>query len=123
MAMNQAVNELTAFVRELASRFPTHGIDSEVYVTAPGAEIAENHPLIESIDECHEAVFGEPPERDTVRWFSDASVLTRYGIATVNYGMSSGLPDPELGENLAISDLVKTTQVYALAAARVCGVA
>jgi hypothetical protein len=50
-------------------------------------------------------------------------VLTRYGIATVNYGTSSGLPDPVLGENLDIEGLVKTAQVYALVAARVCGVA
>ena len=44
------------------------------------------------------------------RWFSDASVLSRYGIATVNYGTSSGLPDAELGENLEIEGLVKTAE-------------
>ena len=63
------------------------------------------------------------PERDVTRWFSDASVLTRYGIETVNYGTSSGLPDAELGENLAVDGLVKTAEVYARAAMRVCGVA
>ncbi len=68
-------------------------------------------------------MFGSPPERDVVRWFSDASVLTRYGIQTVNYGTSSGLPDAELGENLAIDGLVKTAEVYARAAKRACGVA
>ena len=57
------------------------------------------------------------------RWFSDASVLTRYGIATVNYGTSTGLPDAELGENLDIDGLVQTAEVYARAAQRVCGVA
>jgi succinyl-diaminopimelate desuccinylase len=94
-----------------------------VYVTAPGAEIAEDHPLVHAVDAGHEAVFGEPPARDVTRWFSDASVLTRYGIATVNYGTSSGLLDTEKGENLDLGGLVKTAQVYALAAARVCGVA
>jgi hypothetical protein len=49
-------------------------------------------------------------------------VLSRYGIATVNYGTSSALPGAE-GENLAISGLVDTAKVYALTAARVCGVA
>ena len=39
--------------------------------------------------EAHEEVFGAAPERDVTRWFSDASVLTRYGIATVNYGTST----------------------------------
>ena len=56
------------------------------------------------------------------RWFSDASVLTRYGMPTVNYGTSSGLPDAELGENLEIDGLVKTAEVYARAAQAVCGV-
>jgi hypothetical protein len=61
------------------------------------------------------------PERDTVRWFSDASALTRYGIESVNYGTSSGLPDPVLGENLEIDGLVKMANVYALVAQQVCG--
>jgi acetylornithine deacetylase/succinyl-diaminopimelate desuccinylase-like protein len=99
------------------------GVDAEVYVTAPGAEIDEGHPLVAALGEAHAQVFGAPAERDVTRWFSDASVLTRYGIATVNYGTSSGLPDAELGENLSIDGLVKTAEVYARAAMKVCGVA
>ena len=98
------------------------GVDAEVYVTAPGAEIDGAHPLVGALGEAHEEVFGAPAEHDVTRWFSDASVLTRYGIPTVNYGTSSGLPDAELGENLAIDGLVKTAEVYARAAMRVCGV-
>ena len=64
-----------------------------------------------------------PPARDVTRWFSDASVLTRYGIATVNYGTSTGLLDTVKGENLEIDGLVKTAEVYARAAMNVCGVA
>jgi acetylornithine deacetylase len=110
-------------VRSLRERFPDYGVEAEVYVTAPGAEIAEDHPLVRAVEAGHEAIFGETPARDVTRWFSDASVLTRYGIPTVNYGTSSGLLDTERGENLDIDGLVKTAQVYALAAARVCGVA
>jgi acetylornithine deacetylase len=99
------------------------GVEAEVYVTAPGAEIEEGHPLVTAVAEAHGEVFGSAPDRDVTRWFSDASVLSRYGIATVNYGTSSGLPDAELGENLAIDGLVKTAEVYARAAMRVCGVA
>ena len=99
------------------------GVETEVYVTAPGAEIEDGHPLVAALGEAHEQVFGAPAERDVTRWFSDASVLTRYGIATVNYGTSSGLPDGELGENLSIDGLVKTAEVYARAAMSVCGVA
>ncbi len=68
------------------------GVEAEVYVTAPGAEIDEGHPLVSALGDAHAEVFGVAPERDVTRWFSDASVLTRYGIATVNYGTSSGLP-------------------------------
>jgi acetylornithine deacetylase len=99
------------------------GVEAEVYVTAPGAEIPADHPLVGAVERAHEEVFGAPPDRDVTRWFSDASVLTRYGIATINYGTSSGLPDPELGENLSIEGLVRTAEVYARTATRVCGVA
>jgi acetylornithine deacetylase/succinyl-diaminopimelate desuccinylase-like protein len=123
MPMANARAELGEFVRGLRERFPEHGIESEVYVTAPGSEIAEDHPLVAAIDEAHAEVFGEAPGRDTVRWFSDASALTRYGIESVNYGTSSGLPDPELGENLDIDGLVKIADVYARVAQTICGVA
>jgi acetylornithine deacetylase len=99
------------------------GVEAEVYVTAPGAEIEESHPLVGALDEAHQEVFGERAERDVTRWFSDASVLSRYGIATLNYGTSSGLPDAELGENLSVEGLVKTADVYARAAMKICGVA
>ncbi len=115
--MAEARREALEFARSL------EGVDAEVYVTAPGATIVESHPLVGAIDGSHAEVFGSPPERDVVRWFSDASVLTRYGIETVNYGTSSGLPDAELGENLAIEGLVKTAEVYARAVMRACGVA
>ena len=98
------------------------GVEAEVYVTAPGAEIEEGHPLVAALDLAHEEVFGSPPERDVTRWFSDASVLSRYGIATVNYGTSSGLPDAVLGENLEIEGLVRTAEVYQRVARTVCGV-
>ncbi len=113
--MADARREALEFARSL------DGVEAEVYVTAPGAEIEEGHPLVAALDGAHEEVFGAPPERDVVRWFSDASVLSRYGIATVNYGTSSGLPDAELGENLAVEGLVKTAEVYARAVMRVCG--
>jgi acetylornithine deacetylase len=121
--MPVARGEVLQLVRELDRRFPDYGVEGEVYVTAPGSEIAEDHPLVAAIDDSHAEVFGEPPERDVTRWFSDASVLTRYGIETVNYGTSTGLLDTEYGENLDIDGLVKTADVYARAARRICGVA
>jgi acetylornithine deacetylase len=121
--MGVARREVLEWVRSLASQFPDYGIEGEVYVTAPGAEIDEGHELVAAIDEAYEIVFGSKPERDVTRWFSDASALTRYGIPTVNYGTSTGLMDVELGENLEIDGLVQTAEVYALTAQRVCGIA
>jgi acetylornithine deacetylase len=121
--MGTARREVLEWVRSLGERFPDYGVEGEVYVTAPGAEIEEGHELVAAIDEAHESVFGAKPERDVTRWFSDASALTRYGIPTVNYGTSTGLMDVELGENLEIDGLVQTAEVYALTAERVCGVA
>jgi acetylornithine deacetylase/succinyl-diaminopimelate desuccinylase-like protein len=121
--MSVARGEVLEMVRGLSERFPGFGIEAEVYVTAPGAEIDEGHELVAAIDAAHGAVFGEPPGRDVTRWFSDASALTRYGIPTVNYGTSTGLMDVELGENLEIDGLVRTAEVYARVAMDVCGAA
>jgi acetylornithine deacetylase/succinyl-diaminopimelate desuccinylase-like protein len=118
-----ARREVLGLVHELAARFREYGVEGEVYVTAPGAEIAEDHPLVQAIDASHTEVFGAPPERDVTRWFSDASALTRYGVPTVNYGTSTGLLDTEYGENLEIEGLARMARVYALAAQRICGVA
>jgi acetylornithine deacetylase len=120
--MSQARTEVIDMVRGLAQRFPDYGVEGEVYVTAPGAEIEESHPLVAAISASHAEVFGEPPGQDVTRWFSDASALARAGIATLNYGTSTGLLDTTDGENLDIEGLVKTARVYALAAQEVCGV-
>jgi acetylornithine deacetylase/succinyl-diaminopimelate desuccinylase-like protein len=120
--MGTARREVLEWVRSLGERFPGFGIDGEVYVTAPGAEIDEDHELVAAIDRAHAEVFGSTPERDVTRWFSDASALTRYGIPTVNYGTSTGLMDVEKGENLEIDGLVKTAETYARVAMEVCGV-
>ena len=65
-----------ARVRAVARRaLPGYGIEGEVYVTAPGAEIDEGHRSSAAIDGAHAEVFGAPPERDVTRWFSDASAL------------------------------------------------
>jgi acetylornithine deacetylase/succinyl-diaminopimelate desuccinylase-like protein len=121
--MAVARGEVLDMVRGLAERFPDYGIEGEVFVTAPGAEIEEGHELVAAIDAAHAEVWGEPPARDVTRWFSDASALTRYGVPTVNYGTSTGLMDVELGENLPIDALAKTAEVYARVAMEVCGVA
>jgi acetylornithine deacetylase/succinyl-diaminopimelate desuccinylase-like protein len=121
--MTVARTQVVEMVRGLAERFPDYGIEGEVYVTAPGAEIEEGHPLVAAVSSAHAEVFGAPPDQDVTRWFSDASALSRAGVPTLNYGTSTGLLDTTDGENLDIEGLVKTARVYALAAMGVCGVA
>jgi acetylornithine deacetylase/succinyl-diaminopimelate desuccinylase-like protein len=117
----EARRDVKNFVMELQSRYPDYGIEFETYVSVPGAEIGEDHEMVKAIEACHQQVTGKLPERDTVLWCSDASVLTRFNVPTVNYGPSSGPRDQE-GEKVTIETLVNMTRIYALIAARICGV-
>ena len=119
--MNEARRDIHGVFLELEKKHPDWGLEFETYVSVPGARIAEDHPMIRAIDANHERVMGCRPEREVVTWCSDASVLTRYGIDTVNYGPSSGPRDAE-GEKVRVKTLVDVTKIYALTAAEICGV-
>ena len=93
--MSEARRDIHSVFLELQKRHPDWGLEFETYVSVPGARISEDHPMIHAIDSNHERVMGRLPEREVVTWCSDASVLTRYGIDTVNYGPSSGPRDAE----------------------------
>jgi acetylornithine deacetylase len=120
-SLADARRSLKTIVLDLQERFPDYQIDFETYISVPGAQIAEDHQLVKTIDAAHTRVLGSPPRRDTVLWCSDASVMTRFGIETLNYGPSSGPRDAE-GEKVAVETFVNITKVYALAAAEICGV-
>jgi len=121
MPMGEARRAVETLVADLRRRFPDAGLESEIYVTVPGAEIAGDHELVKAIDAAHRLLMERPPTRTTVAWSSDASVLSRYGIPSVNYGPSSGPRDAE-GEKVAIRTLVDMTRIYALTIADICGV-
>jgi acetylornithine deacetylase len=121
MPLKEVRVSIKQLVIELRKKHPDYGIEYETFVSVPGAEIAKDHPLVKTIEACHQRVLGAAPKHATVLWDSDASVMTRYGIETLNYGPSSGPRDAE-GEKVAIETLVNTTKVYALAAAEICGV-
>ncbi len=120
--MNEARREIQQLFLELEKQHPDFGLEFETYVSVPGARIDETHEMIRAIDGNHERIMGNPPEREVVTWCSDASVLSRYGVDTVNYGPSSGPRDKE-GEKVKIQTLVDITKIYALTAAELCGVA
>ncbi len=120
-SLADARRSVKTLVLDLQKRFPDYGIDFETYISVPGAQIAGDHQLVKTIDAAHTRVLGASPRRDTVLWCSDASVMTRFGIETLNYGPSSGPRDAE-GEKVAVETFVNITKVYALAAADICGV-
>lgn len=119
--MTEARRDIQQVFLQLQKQHPDWGLEFETYVSVPGARISEDHPMIGAIDMHHAEIFGKLPERDVVTWCSDASVLTRYAVETVNYGPSSGPRDKE-GEKVEIRTLVDITKVYALTAAELCGV-
>jgi len=119
--MNEARREIKQLFLELERQHPDFGLEFETYVSVPGARIDESHEMIRAIDANHEHIMGKPPEREVVTWCSDASVLSRYGVDTVNYGPSSGPRDKE-GEKVKIQTLADITKIYALTAVELCGV-
>jgi acetylornithine deacetylase len=121
ISMSEARREVQQVFLDLEKQHPDWGLEFETYVSVPGARISEEHEMIKAIDANHSLIMGKPPDRQVVVWCSDASVLSRYGIETVNYGPSSGPRDAE-GEKVKIKTLVDITKIYALTAAELCGV-
>jgi acetylornithine deacetylase/succinyl-diaminopimelate desuccinylase-like protein len=120
MSMTDARRAVKKLFLAMKEKYPEYGLDFETYVSVPGATIDEGHTIVQAIERNHQQVTGSPPERDTVLWCSDASILAKFDCPTVNYGPSSGPRDHE-GEKVAIKTLVDITKVYALTAAEVCG--
>jgi acetylornithine deacetylase/succinyl-diaminopimelate desuccinylase-like protein len=120
MPLKEVRTSIKQLVLDLRKKHADYGIQYETFVSVPGAEISEDHELVKTIESCHQRILGAAPKHATVLWDSDASVMTRFGIETLNYGPSSGPRDAQ-GEKVAVETLVNTTKVYALAAAEICG--
>ena len=120
MEMAEARREIQQLFLKLRRQNANFGLEFETYVSVPGATISGDHEMVRAIEANHRRVTGDTPRRDVVTWCSDASVLSRYGIPTVNYGPSSGPRDAE-GEKVAIRTFVDITRIYALTAAELCG--
>jgi acetylornithine deacetylase/succinyl-diaminopimelate desuccinylase-like protein len=120
MPLKEVRIAIKQLVLELRKRHPDYEVEYETFVSVPGAEISKDHLLVKTVEACHERVLGTPAKHNTVLWDSDASVMTRFAIETLNYGPSSGPRDAE-GEKVAVETLVNTAKIYALAAAEICG--
>lgn len=98
----------------------------EFFASLPSAQMDDSEPVAEAVSWAHELVSGHPVERTPGAFYSDASHLRAYGIPAVNYGPSGrtksgkGTWDPELGEHVAINDLVTAARVYACLMLKIC---
>ena len=105
------------------------GTTVDVYVSAPGTSIPDDHELIEMIVEAHTRQLGVTPEFGTEIWYSDAAHMNRYGIPTVNYGSAGRIRsggggfDTHQGEAVHIGDMLDIIKVYIQCILSMCGTA
>ncbi len=117
-------HELRQALAAVRKRNPRLEITVELYATNPGASVPEDSPVVNAVQKAHTHIFGQEPELGSVLWHSDAGHLNRYGVPTVNYGVSprtgANAAPKELGECLHIDDLVDAARVYSELIVRVC---
>ncbi len=115
-------HEIRAFLKKVNEQDPLLNATAEIYATNSGAYIPEDSPLVKIVQEAHRNTFGKEPRIGAVWWHSDATHLNRYGVPTVNYGVSrrkgKGVPE---GDHLHVDDLVDMTRVYIDLIVRLCG--
>jgi len=92
--------------------------EMEMYKSLLGHEGKGVEPLVNSLEEIHQYLFGdklrpETPERASI--WTDTNVYNELGIPAVKFGPRGKRIGPR-AEELAIDDMVKAAQVYALVA-------
>ena len=96
--------------------------DIEVYRTLRGYEGAGVEPLVGSINDVHEHLFGTKPEPEKPRRASiwtDTNVYNELGIPAVKIGPRGKTFKGRI-EEIEITDMVKAAQIYALVALDIC---
>ena len=126
----QAYNEVRQLVRGVVSKHPAlTGTTVDIYVSAPGTSIPDDHALIKTIVGAHTEQLGKAPEFGMETWYSDAAHMNRYGIPTVNYGSAGRFRSggagfsTHQGEHVHIGDMVDMTRIYVRCILEICGVA
>ncbi|RME35756.1 MAG: M20/M25/M40 family metallo-hydrolase [Gammaproteobacteria bacterium] len=126
----EAYNEVRELVRKVVERNPElEGTRAEVYVSAPGTSIPDDHELVRTIVQAHSEQLGSPPEIGMETWYSDAAHMNRYGIPTVNYGSAGRIQSGgggfsvRQGEAVHIGDMLDIIRVYIQTMITLCGVA
>ena len=126
----EVYREVREVIQALVKKHPQlEGTIVDIYVSAPGTSIPDDHELIQTVVQAHTDQLGKAPELGIENWYSDAAHMNRYGIPTVNYGSAGrirtgggGFSTHE-GEHVHIDDLCDIVKVYIQAAMSLCGVA
>ncbi|MCM8854810.1 MAG: M20/M25/M40 family metallo-hydrolase [Candidatus Thiodiazotropha sp.] len=126
----QAYNEVRDLVNEQVKAHPQlEGTKVDVFVSAPGTSIPDDHELVQTVIEAHSNQLGEAPKMGVETWYSDAAHMNRYGIPTVNYGSAGRIRtggggfSTHQGEHVHIGDMLDIIKVYIEILLRKCGVA
>ena len=120
--------EIEAIIHELQKKDPDLKADVDLYMTQPGSEIADDHYLFQALKQAHSSVMGSEPKITHSGYYSDATVMHRYGIPSLNYGPSGRFKegverwDPMVGEHVNVEDLINCTKVYAALILNICNV-
>ncbi len=118
------VKPLAAF-RELEQVAASAGVpvEAEMYLSQPGCDGTGTEPIQEAVENAHRAVFGAPTKQissDQTSMWNDVNIYNWYGIPCLKYGPSGITYGKKREERLAIDDLVRAAEVYALAALQIC---
>ncbi len=124
-----AYNEVRELIRKVVNEnSELEGTRAEIFVSAPGTSIPDDHELITTIVAAHSQQLGKAPEMGVETWYSDAAHMNRYGIPTVNYGSAGRIRDggggfsTHQGEAVHIGDMLDIIKVYIQVLITMCGV-
>lgn len=123
-----AYNEVRELLSNLIKAHPElAGTKTEVYVSAPGTSIPDDHELVRTIVSAHTEQLGKPPEVGIEAWFGDTAHMNRYGIPAVNYGSAGRIQSGgdgfsvRQGEAVHIGDMLSIIKVYIQVLITLCG--
>ena len=126
----EVYREVREVIRALVKKHSKlEGTIVDLYVSAPGTSIPDDHQLIQTVVQAHTDQLGKAPELGIENWYSDAAHMNRYGIPTVNYGSAGRIRtggggfSAHQGEHVHIGDLCDIVKAYIQAAMSLCGVA
>lgn len=124
-----AYNEVRELIRNVVKEHSElEGTRAEIFVSAPGTSIPDDHELITTIVGAHTEQLGKIPEMGIETWYSDAAHMNRYGIPTVNYGSAGRIRSggggfsTQQGEAVHIGDMLDIIKVYIQVLITICGV-